>query len=279
MPFWARKTGGGLPYTPPLDIYHNSIAAFSVRKLRSAYNGFCMRIENSSGSTLDVGFDSNGYIDTAAILAFSTGRLAVKIWYDQSGNGNNVQNNTYQTGPTIRAGGIIPTTNGKAGTEYFISGQGNGTTVTLTFSTKIQVETLISVARMDTIGIVNYVGYSGADGDGFFLGGTDGAVTGFGALKGGAVAVQNTLETTNQALYTFYGGSTDRLYTNGTNEAIRGAAFGGVFIKELGRTVANGGGVNLSNTGGIQEWIAFSSDKFSDKTSLESNVNGYFSIY
>mgnify|MGYP005750223933 CR=1 FL=1 len=263
-----------ISYTPPLDIYSNSIAAFSVRKLRTAYEGPCMQIKNSSLTLIDVYFNSTGYLDISAI---PSGTWKVNKWYDQSGNGNDVYNNDYSASPNIKVSGVVPIINGKAAVEYFTGG--TGASVYLRFISKIQVESLLAVCNAANFGIVNYIGYSGADTDGFFLGGTFSGVNGFGVLKSGSIVVQNNSENTNQRLQSYYGGSTDRVYSDGANEAIRSSPFAAPFVLELGRTIANGGGINASNTGGIQEWIAFSDDKFSDKSGIEANMNSYFNVY
>jgi hypothetical protein len=54
-----------------LDTYTGAGGAYSVRLLRTAYTGDAMRIREDSGNTeTDIGFDSNGDLDTAAIKSF-----------------------------------------------------------------------------------------------------------------------------------------------------------------------------------------------------------------
>lgn len=90
-----------------LDLYPNARIAYSVRKLRTAYSGFCMQIRRSSdNSTLNVGFVNN-YVDTNAITTFcGTGQGFVTIFYDQSGNGNNAIQNTAVSQPRIYNNGL-----------------------------------------------------------------------------------------------------------------------------------------------------------------------------
>lgn len=75
--------------TYPLDKTGQADLGLSVRRLSSTYTGFCMRVQRSSDdATQDIGFDGNGDLDTAAILAFcGTDIGTVNIWYDQSGHG------------------------------------------------------------------------------------------------------------------------------------------------------------------------------------------------
>lgn len=86
-----------------LDDVRDANIAVSIRKLRSSYTGNCIQIRRSSdNATQDIGFDSNGDIDTAAISTFCGGGSGfVRIWYDQSGKGNNFQQLTNGSQPII----------------------------------------------------------------------------------------------------------------------------------------------------------------------------------
>ena len=73
------------------------VAAYSLRKLRSAYTGSAIQIQSGSfGATLDVGFDANGYLDTESINTFNVNNdlLVLEKWYDQSGNVNDSDGNS-----------------------------------------------------------------------------------------------------------------------------------------------------------------------------------------
>lgn len=77
----------------PASLVLDSIsaaAAFSVRKLRTAYAGSCLRVRRSSDSTeQDIGF-SNNALDTSALTSFcGAGSGYGRYWYDQSGNAKN----------------------------------------------------------------------------------------------------------------------------------------------------------------------------------------------
>ena len=89
---------------PPLDTYTGAEAAFSVRLLRTAYTGDCLRVRRSSDNTeQDIGFDSNGDLDTSALVTFvgSGNNGFVKTWYDQSGNGYDATQTTAGKQPKI----------------------------------------------------------------------------------------------------------------------------------------------------------------------------------
>jgi hypothetical protein len=95
-------------------------AAFSLRKVNSAYTGACIRIRRpSDNAELDIGFVSD-VVDTAAIISFASGTIAhVVIVYDQSGN-----NRQRYTGIAVRqphimtAANVIYTQNGRTAIRF-----------------------------------------------------------------------------------------------------------------------------------------------------------------
>jgi|TARA_B100000085_G_scaffold92329_1_gene83514 hypothetical protein len=98
-----------------LDDYGtDNILAYSVRKLRADYTGNCMRVRNGSSVELDIGFDSSGNLDESALLTHcGSGDGFVVKWYDQSGNGGNIENSTTAEQPKIVSSGAVLKSNGK----------------------------------------------------------------------------------------------------------------------------------------------------------------------
>ena len=103
------------PVTALLDTYTGASAAYSVRKLRSAHSGACMRIRRASDDAeIDIGFDSNGDLDTAAIASHCGASAGYCVtWVDQSGNGNNATQSTTSKQPQIYNGTAVLTEDGK----------------------------------------------------------------------------------------------------------------------------------------------------------------------
>lgn len=104
-----------------LDTYSIVGAAYSLRKLRSAYTGYCIRVSRiSDNTTQDIGFTSDGSLDTTALTSFvglSTG--LVTIWYDQSGNGYNATEWTgFVSPPIIVNAGTLQTLNTKVAISF-----------------------------------------------------------------------------------------------------------------------------------------------------------------
>lgn len=95
-----------------LDTYGNAQAAYSLRKLRADYTGNAIQVRNDSGTLLDIGFDSDGDLDTAAITTHvGSGSGTIATWYDQSGNGRDATQSTLTLQPYIALAGIVFTVN------------------------------------------------------------------------------------------------------------------------------------------------------------------------
>jgi hypothetical protein len=97
-----------------LDLYPGASHAYSIRQIRSGYNGPAIQVRRSSDNAVqNIGF-VNGEIDTSAILSHcGAGDGFVTIWYDQSGNNNNASEPDALRQFKIVIGGVICTLNGK----------------------------------------------------------------------------------------------------------------------------------------------------------------------
>lgn len=110
-----------IKFTPPaqvvipliLDEYIGAAYAYSFRKLRAAYTGYCCRVRRESDNAeTDIGF-TNNYVDESAILAFCGASFGyVVTWYDQSGNGVNKTQTTAVIQPVICFSGVVTKADG-----------------------------------------------------------------------------------------------------------------------------------------------------------------------
>jgi hypothetical protein len=100
-------------YTPPSNnlILNTTPAsvAYSVRLINSNYVGKALQVRRSSDNTTqDIGFTTNGDLDTTALKNFvGSGNGYVTIWYDQSGNGRNATQTNASQQPTIILNGVV----------------------------------------------------------------------------------------------------------------------------------------------------------------------------
>ena len=111
------------PTSGLLATYTGAAAAYSVRQL-SDKAILCMRIRRDMGTgnpgdddEINIGFDSNGDLDTQAIADFcGTGTGYVTRWWDQSVNGNHANQDGQSLQPQIYNGTAV-FTEGSAGNE------------------------------------------------------------------------------------------------------------------------------------------------------------------
>lgn len=94
----------------PLDGL-TAAAAYSTRRLRSAYTGSAIRVRRSSDDAeTDIGFTAAGDLNTVALLAHcGAGSGFVATWYDQSGSSRNATQTTLSSQPRIVGSGLIDT--------------------------------------------------------------------------------------------------------------------------------------------------------------------------
>lgn len=106
----------------PLDLVSGAGAAYSTRKLRSAYSGSALRVRrDSDNAEADIGFSGND-LNTAALLAHcGAGSGFLVTWYDQSGNARDIGQATAASQPRIVNAGVLDTQNGKPVVGFGIS--------------------------------------------------------------------------------------------------------------------------------------------------------------
>jgi hypothetical protein len=106
--------GTGLAPVPPEKLLLDRLSgpaqcAYScLRKLRSAAT-FAFRVRRTDSTTKDIGFVGD-WVDIAALLAFcGSGSGFVTVYYDQSGNGRDLVQDTFAAQPRIVNAGLLET--------------------------------------------------------------------------------------------------------------------------------------------------------------------------
>ena len=252
-----------------LDTYSGAAAAYSVRKLSQWYTGNCMRIREDSGDTeTDIGFDSNGDLDTAAIASHcGSANGYVVTWYDQSGNGNDVTQSTTSNQPQIYNGTATLTDNGKPAMLFAVDHlQAAFTLGSLVTFFGVSKPQWTSGFTYMVDGVTNY--------DRNMMGPSQSATT-WRAYNGNGFAA--TYTNNAQQLFSLLsnGGSSElRIDGSGTTGTMGTNSMGGVTIGNAATYPAVG-----AYAGYIQECVWYGSDKSSDFAGIESNINSYFSIF
>lgn len=270
--------GGGPTYL--LDTYSGAAAAYSLRRLNTAYTGPVVRVRTSAAGSAEEDFSADEVADGTLASWIGAGNDGfVKTWYDQSGNGNDASQATLLNQPQIVDNGAVLLENGEAAIDF----DGN---VFLPMSTITGVAGLFvtSVASFDSISTAG-ASYApttivGAEVSGFVqdfsLGarltiaqvyfenaGTPGftasatisinqqyLITGFASSVASFIAVNSVLTTGV--------GSRNDLIVN---------AIGGLGLFSIPRM-----------NGTIQELVIYSSNQSSNRTGIESNIASHYGI-
>ena len=268
----------GIPaFTGLLDTYTGAAAAYSAaRRLSSTYTGSLIRVRRSSDNTeQDIGYDGSNVLDEAALTTFvGAGNGFVTTWYDQSGNEKNITQSTASYQPRIVNTGTIDTFLGKPALYFDTNNKGletdfsSGTYSAASAFTVVRRPTNTS----DNAIIYAYAGASfafhtpysdGSTYDGFFM-------TSRLSLGGSMTTAGNYIF---QQINT---GATLKDYYNSTATN----AVSGTFAKSTLYRICNnatwGGFTSLNH---IPEHILWLSDKTSDRTGINTNINTFYSIY
>jgi len=254
------------PFSYLLNDFPSAQIAYSFRKLRSAYVGNCIKVRRSSdNTTLDIGFASN-VLDQSALSTFvGGGNGFIEIWYDQSGNANNMVQNTAANQPQIVISGVLVTNAGKPAFFSPKTAQMGCTAMELTYNSSFTVcknelagndaEYMIPFGTTSNTG--SYIFQDLQSGGGYVNWGL--------AYKNGNSSSVSPMTNGN-----FY-----NVFRTG-NEFL---------ISQFFTTSGNynrGIGYNLTNVRGIfyvKEHITYGVNKTSDKSGIENNINAFYGIY
>lgn len=269
-PFYTYISSGAPSFTGLLDTYSGASAAYSFRRLSSAYTGNLITVRRDSDNTsIDVGYDpATNYLDTAAITTFCSGTDGyVSVWYDQSGNVNNLNQLSSIGQPKIYDSVLgIHLVNGNVAMYQ-------SSTNELNLTTAITPASVFSVTKARLSGAINYLWYNYTTVRGLFIAGTSGSVAGFGIFDG-SVKTSTLGENTNQNLgYFNYNGSNYVIDVNqaGSQSLAASTTF---TVERLGRSTSS-----LSTNADIQEVIVYPTSQAANKLGIESNINSFYTIF
>jgi hypothetical protein len=267
---WDYSNGS----TPPpasflLDTYTGAAAGYSVRRIASSATNL-MRIREDSGDTeTDIGYDSNGDLDLAAIASHcGSANGYVVTWYDQAGS-NNATQSTGTAQPQIYNGTAVITENGKPALsfstdtfDFTITGNANNfssfTVATNDATTSSHMQFALSISPRW------WHWYQSGNAQ-FWYGNT---------------SITHSAYDQSQHLSTMIAGSTlghagfwiDNVKAS-TTATLNTSAFDG--SEKIGDYPTGGNPWD----GTMQEIVLWPSDQSSNRTGIETDINGYFSIY
>ena len=279
-----------------LDLFPNAAAAYSLRKLRSAYTGNCIRVRRSSDNTeQDIGFNVVGNLDTTSLTSFcGSSNGFVTTWYDQSGNSNNATQTTASNQPQIVSSGSVILVNSLPSLQFdgsndtlmsassvdplFITAV-NRPNTTATFKTILGADTSDSSANVGAI----YFQYSTPSRTPTFSRSTNLDVfSSSDFVANGSSIVTNNITNIMTGTRT---STSINIFINNTNFGSDTTASA---LRPLGGT--NNGKFNLMAgyynrnivdylTGNLSEIILYANDQSSNRTGINTNINSYYGIY
>lgn len=267
-----------------LDTYP-ATAAYSLRKLRTAYTGAVIRVRRSlDNAEQDIGFLADE-LDTVSLLSFvGAGNGFIVTVYDQAGI-HNITRGVVTQQPLIVSGGVLIVKNTKIGIKHdgtddvLVSlspivdlNSGNQFSIFNVHASDL-LNTIRTFWTVSTIGSSDQMrGFSDTRGIAsplnFFV--INSAGTGY------ASTLSTTRNNTNQRLITSVmdGSNLMRGFDNGST--------GGTNTYTLtyqNNLLQIGSGANGAFNGIWQEFIIFNTNQLSNRVIIETNINTYYGIY
>jgi hypothetical protein len=271
-----------------LDDYPNAAAAYSLRKLRTAYTGSAIRVRRSNDNTeQDIGFVGVD-LDTVSLKNFVGANSGfVTIWYDQSSSNNLTQTTATRQARIINAG-VIDRQSGRP--VVFFDGNDNLFTSADITHTDYSVFSAVYFRTAATAasvvgdlyrsnGVSNIIRFGGNVTGSFtneriLLYNAESGVKGF-AYTAADIAIGSYVYS---ILYTYI--NTLSIYQNATNLTLQNVAFTASNYPKSFRVL--GGGTTTTNgtyASNVFEFILYTSDQSSNRTAIENNINSYYGIY
>ena len=229
------------------------------------------------GATLDVGFDSNKELDTAAIAAYGgSNDVFVETWYDQSGSGNNAVQATTANRPKIYDGttGAVILENGKPAVQFDGS---NDTMVSVSAYTPSSSMAQILVVNGLSSSTDQIIGDNSDRKAGMALRIQSGNFNYFNGYTTG----QNTISITansNQNLH-FYGRDTSSNFYARLNGSETSSVITAINTAAQNIYLGARHDGTLALDGAIQEYILYLNSQSGNATGIETNINDFYSIY
>lgn len=297
---------------PILDLFTSAHHAYSLRKLRTAYTGKCLRVRRTTTTpsvtttTVDVDFNGNGtislnsaitYVSGTATTATNLGQFCASIvngytnpdivntnqnifvvtWFDQSGNSKNPTQSTAGNQPRLVNAGQLEVSGSKPAVRFVRS-----------LSTRLAIiDTTANINNMSSYFVGAYavassvggVGYSLGDGTNRFyfpVTGSSNVIAAYGASIN-AITLQTGFNL-NRKIYELISptiGSTTLI--QGWENGVAKGTFSIVNASTAQILLGNAGGGTNYYDGYIQEVIGWQSNQ--NRLNKENNINGYWAIY
>jgi hypothetical protein len=259
--------GGQPPFL--LDLYPNAASAYSLRKLRTAYTGSAIRVRRASDNAeQNIGFDSNGGLNTASLSSFCSGTTGhITTWYDQTTNAKNLTQASALLQPIIFIAGNTIVTNNKPAITF------NGTSNILSNATFAmnQPSTHILVMKNNASvnsHIIDFDGSGGRQVD-FIPSGI------FSIFAGATLSSGVSVGTSQKLFFSIFNSISSLIRDNSTQVAAGNSGTQGIGSLRIGN---NPVGNSQYYSGTLQEIIFYNSDQSSNAPGIETDIKTFYGI-
>lgn len=278
-----------------LDTYSGAAAAYSLRKLRTAYTGSAIRVRRSNDNTeQNIGFTSAGDLDTASLKTFVGANSGfVTTWYDQSGNARNATQTTATNQPRIVNAGTVERRSGDislvydGSNDFLEAASTSGLTISPTsfYAVSSRGNSANTLRAIFSTGILSITtGYGVFYADNTILANQDKLYNQVRFTTGtfqNTGVYTNTLNTNNLLFSTVTTTTNDTWYNGGNNQNqtfsySNNTTERNIIIGAI-RDQTNVLGRYLNGT--ATEIVIWSSNQTSNRTGIETNINSYYGIY
>ena len=269
------------PTSGLLATYTGAAAAYSVRQL-SDKAVIAMRIRrDSDNAETNIGFDSNGDLDTQAIIDFcgvANGRVVQ--WMDQSTNGNHAVMTTQSLQPRIYDGSSINEINGKPAIDNeSINTSGVGFTLSGVSVTQPYTIQSVFAAKANTNantyawGVQPLAYLRNDSSDAYSIVGGGNFV--FSTANGNSIT--NPAQDCQVSTFISADATNLEIFASSNNAQESGTTTG--TVTTYTPTYLTNRRVGDISKYHFQEYILWDSDYTGDHSSIENNINSYFSIH
>jgi len=275
---YSKLSGGG--FEGLLNKFPGASLGLSLDKLDKNYTGSAIKVRRpSDNNELDIGF-KDGVLDIATLLTFvGSGNGFVSIWYDQSGEGNNLLQTSASRQPMIVKAGVLVTENGKPALNF----DGiNDFLLNTSFKLNPVPFTLFIVNKFNETGSIQHLIDQSERSNAGYLFRTTGTKNYqyyyYPDINGVIVANSNTSQTLISQLVA---DENQKFYLNSTLSASATTAINNNPIPTydfvIGGDPDNSGERNADTF--LQEVIIYKSNQESNITDIQENINNHYSIY
>lgn len=259
-----------------LDQERNTKMAYSVRKLRSKYRGYCLRVRRSNDDAeMDIGFDWKGDLDTTRLMTFvGINSAYVVTWYDQSGNSLDATQIVNANQPQIVNAGVLITRNNKPAL-YSVN---NTKYLNTPLTNFLKEYSLIGVVQFNTSG-TEWIGGGGNNYGIYQVSGSGSIYHGYNSTLTGstgtyAQGLGNITLNTPNVVEIHRTNTVISNAINGTVSAMSQIGLGSV--NEFLITTLNGESAGYRLIGYLQETICYDTNKINTRAQIYKNIKNYY---